>query len=179
MLTDGRSITMYNSNQADAWNNTTAPAYNVYVDDAEIKADWGCRYNGYSGFDGTLAPEGWEITTLEDWQLLKNYLAKGQSGKVKSTVGWGTKENPNNGNNLTGLDIEPGGMVLYTSAGVDTYEGYRATYWTSDELVDPTFHTPALGAVYIYNSISVYNTDGKPFATHGYNWGHYVRCLRR
>ena len=37
----------------------------------------------------------------------------------------------------------------------------------------------AAGAVYIYNSIVVYNTEGNPSATHGYNWGHYVRCIRR
>jgi uncharacterized protein (TIGR02145 family) len=179
MLTDGRSIAMFKATQGDAWNNTTAPAYHVYGDGevTEIKETWGCMYNGYSVFDGNLAPEGWDITTLEDWQLLKNYLAAGQSGKVKSLYGW--LDTPGNGNNLTGLDIQPGGLFVYTESTNDEYQSARATYWTSDELEDALFHTPALGAVYIYNSIAVYNTEGKPFATHGYNWGHYVRCLRR
>jgi uncharacterized protein (TIGR02145 family) len=179
MLTDGRSIAMFKATQGTAWNNTTAPAYHIYGDGelADIKTEWGCMYNGYSVFDGNLAPEGWDITTLEDWQLLKDYLAKGQSGKVKSKYEW--MDTPGNGNNLTGLDIMPGGLFVCTESTDDEYQFARATYWTSDELEDPTFHTPALGAIYIYNSIAVYNTEGKPFATHGYNWGHYVRCLRR
>lgn len=179
MLTDGRSITMYKATQGSAWNNTTAPAYHIYGDGelAEIKDEWGCMYNGYSVFDGNLAPEGWDITTLADWQLLKDYLAAGQSGKVKSKYEW--SETPGNGNNLTGLDIYPGGLFVYTETTDDEYQFARATFWTSDELEDATFHTPALGAIYIYNAITIYNTEGEPFATHGYNWGHYVRCLRR
>lgn len=181
MLTDGRSIQMFKSTQGDAWNNTTAPAYHVFLDGqdegAEIKKTWGCMYNGYSVFDGNLAPEDWEIPMLEDWQLLKTYLAKSQSGKVKSTTEW--NDTPGNGNNLTGLDIKPGGLFLNASDYTDLYQWSRATYWTSDELTDATFGTKALGAIYIYTSIAVYNTEGNPFATHGYNWGHYVRCIRR
>jgi uncharacterized protein (TIGR02145 family) len=179
VLTNGQAIAMYQATQGTAWNNTTAPAYHIYGDNeiAEIKGEWGCMYNGYSILNSNLAPKGWDITTLEDWQLLKSYLAKSQSSKVKSKTEW--MDTPGNGNNLTGLDIYPGGLFLCTESTNDEYQFARATYWTSDQLEDATFHTPALGAIYIYNSIAIYNTEGKPFATHGYNWGHNVRCLRK
>ena len=180
MLSDGTPITMFKATQGSAWNNTTAPAYHVFGDGEiqDVKETWGCMYNGYSVFDN-LAPENWEVTTLADWQLLKDYLAKGQSVKVKSKFEW--NDTPGNGNNLTGLNMSPGGLFMYNSQADtdDMYQFSRATYWTTDELEDPLFHTPALGAVYIYNSIVVYNTEGNPSATHGYNWGHYVRCIRR
>jgi len=179
MLTDGRSIAMFKATQGTAWNNTIAPAYHIYGDGEinDIKEEWGCMYNGYSILNGNLAPKGWEVTTLEDWQLLKEYLAKSQSSKVKSKTEW--METPGNGNNMSGLNVYPGGLFLCTESTDDEYQFARATYWTSNQLEDATFHTPGLGAVYIYNSIAIYNTDGNPVATHGYNWGHYVRCLRR
>ena len=177
MLTDGRSIAMFKATQGTAWNNTTAPAYHIFGDGEipEITSSWGCMYNGYGITDGNLAPEGWDITTLEDWQLLKSYLAAGQSGKVKSTTDWGTTDNPTNGNNLTGLDIQPGGLFLATSQTTDEYQWSRATYWTS------TGEGQNLAAIYIQNSIVIESTlePGEPAFVHGGNWGHYVRCLRR
>jgi uncharacterized protein (TIGR02145 family) len=177
MLSDGTPITMFKATQGSAWNNTTAPAYHVFGDGEiqDVKETWGCMYNGYGITDGNLAPEGWDITTLEDWQLLKSYLAAGQSAKVKSTTDWGTTDNPTNGNNLTGLDIQPGGLFLATSQTTDEYQWSRATYWTS------TGEGQNLAAIYIQNSIVIESTSepGEPAFVHGGNWGHYVRCLRR
>ena len=174
-LTDGIEITYYSSTQGTNWNNTTAPANHIAFDDEEYTLpDWGRMYNGYAVLSGKLAPEGWKITMRSDWQALKDYLAKGQSGKVKSEAEW--YDTPGNGNNLSGLNVYPGGMLLHASDG-DIYQGSRATYWTADQLTDATFGTPGLGSVTIYNSIML-ESGGAPLC-HSYQYGHYIRCIRK
>lgn len=175
MLTDGRSITMYKATQGDGWNSTTAPAYHIFGDGeiTDIKPTWGCMYNGYSITDGTLVPDGWDVTTIDDWRLLKSYLVSGQSGKVKSTTEW--NESAGNGNNLTGLNIEPGGFFRATSQTTDEQQWSYATYWTS------TGVGQSLAAVYVYKSIVIDSTlyPGELAFIHDGAYGHYVRCLRR
>lgn len=167
LFRDGTSITKYTSNQAAAWDANTTGAYKVYADDMQYCwIDYGALYNGYAVLsDRGLAPEGWEVTTVAQWNALKSYLATGQSTKVKSAEYW-TKV----GTNITGLNIMPGGY--YNKAMSDSAEGNDVYYWNTDKLKDDIFGTDALGTTRIQNSIV---TTGK----HGYGFGHYVRCIRK
>ena len=174
-LNDGIEITYYSSTQGTNWNNTTAPANHIAFDDEEFTLpDWGRMYNGYAVLSGKLAPEGWKITMHSDWQALKTYLGSTPAAKVKSEAEW--NDTPGNGNNLSGLNVYPGGMLLHASDG-DIYQGSRATYWTGDQLTDATFGSPGLGAVTIYNSIML-ESGGAPIC-HRYEYGHYIRCIRK
>ena len=175
-LNDGIEITYFSSTQGTNWNNTTAPATHIAFDDVEYTLpDWGRMYNGYAVLSGKLAPEGWTITMRSDWQALKNYLGSTPSAKVRSKSEW-TGDTPGNGTNLSGLNVVPGGMLLHASDG-DIYQGSRATYWTADQLTDATFGSAGLGAVYIYTSITM-DGSGSPMV-HGYQYGHYIRCIRK
>ena len=165
---DGSSIKMYKSTEAAAWDNNTTGAYHVYGDDMQYNwLDWGALYNGYAVLsDKGLAPEGWAVTTVADWNSLKAYLATGQSTKVKSTDTSWTKV----GTNITGLNIMPGGY--FSKATGDNADGNDVYFWNSDKSTDPIFKTETLATTRVVNSII---TTG----THGYNFGHYVRCIRK
>lgn len=164
-MRDGTAITLYSSAQADNWAKATTPAYHIYTDDTEYCwPDYGAMYNGYAVIsDAGLAPEGWEVSTVAQWQAMKDYLRTGQSGKIKTEVYWSTK-----GNNKTGLSISPGGY--FSRATGDNMEGSGVYYWTPDKT--KSFSSDALFAAYIVNGITL-------TSTHTYDFGHYVRCVRK
>lgn len=176
-LTNGADIAYYKSTQGDSWKNTTSPACHIAADDEEYTLPtWGRMYNGYAVTSGKLAPEGWAITKRADWSALKTYLGSTPSAKVRSAYEW--NETPGNGNNLSGLNVPPGGIFMPAADGdTDRYMWSRATYWTDDQLSDPTFGTPGLGVVNIYTSFSMDGSDGP--MVHGYQYGHYIRCIRK
>lgn len=164
---DGTAITMYTSNQATKWNANTTGAYHVYTDDMDYCwGDFGAMYNGYAiNSEKGLAPQGWEITTKAQWNAMKTYLRSSQSTKVKSESGW-----KKSGSNKSGLNIQPGGYYASTALG-DSDSGEPVYYWTSDKTTD-WLGTANLGVVIIQNTI---NTN----SSHGYTFGHYVRCIRK
>ena len=115
--------------------------------------------------DKGLAPEGWAVTTVADWNSLKSYLASNQSVKVKAEKYW-TKV----GTNITGLDIMPGGYFSKPTSDKD--DGSLVYFWNTDKSYDVLSRTDALGTTAIQNSIV---TTG----THDFTFGHYVRCIRK
>ena len=167
LFRDGSSITQYSSKETTAWSANTTGAYHVYSDDMTYNwLEWGALYNGYAVLsDKGLAPEGWAVTTVADWNSLKSYLASNQSVKVKAEKYW-TKV----GTNITGLDIMPGGYFSKPTA--DNGEGSLVYFWNTDKSYDALSRSDALGTTVISKSI---NTTG----THDFTFGHYVRCIRK
>ncbi len=164
-MRDGSAITLYSSAQADAWSEATTPAYHIYTDDTEYCwPDYGAMYNGYAVVsEAGLAPEGWEVSSVAQWQAMKDYLRSGQSTKIKTLEYW-TKP----GTNLTGLCISPAGYFSHATG--DDMEGTSVYYWTADKTA--TYGLNALYAAYIVNGITL-------TSTHIYDFGHYVRCIRK
>ena len=176
-LIDGTIITYIKSSQGQTWNSATGPANHIAADDEEYTLPtWGRMYNGYAVLSGKLAPQGWTITMRDDWATLKTYLGSTPSAKVRSAYDWNAT--PGNGTNLSGLNVPPGGLFLYASDGdSDRYLWSRAVYWTGDQLTDATFGSPGLGVVTVYNSLTMDGSDGP--TVHGYQYGHYIRCIRK
>ncbi len=164
-MRDGTAIKLYKSTQADAWAAATTPSYHIYTDDEEYCwPDYGALYNGYAVVsEAGLAPEGWEVSSVAQWQAMKDYLRTGQSTKIKTDVYWAKA-----GNNKTGLSISPGGY--FTRATGDNMEGTQVYYWTTDKTT--SFSSDALFAAFIVNGITL-------TSTHTYDFGHYVRCIRK
>lgn len=164
-LRNGTAIKLYTSTQADAWTDETNAAYHIYTDDTEYCwPDYGAMYNGYAVVsEGGLAPEGWEVSTIDQWQKLKDYLKTSQSGKIKTTDTWAKV-----GSNLTGLSIAPGGY--FSRATGDDGESSKVYYWTNDQTT--SYGSAALKTAYIVNGIAL-------TGIHAYYFGHYVRCVRK
>ncbi|MCK5684635.1 hypothetical protein KAJ27_10955 [bacterium] len=113
---DGTTIPNVPDN--DQWTNLSTDALIAYNNDSSNESDtYGYLYNGYAmngdingdGIkDKEIAPEGWHVPTIEEWEELVNYLGgENVAGKMlKSKNGW---INDGNGNDSLDFCAVPGG----------------------------------------------------------------------
>lgn len=126
-----------------SWGSLTSGATCSYNNDEANVAIYGRLYNWYAATDvNNIAPSGWHLPSMADWDQLRNYLGGPDiaGGKVKETgyAHWGT---PNSGaDNSSGFTALPGGsrFVNYTSGTCSgatpvTFMdlGNYANWWTS------------------------------------------------
>jgi uncharacterized protein (TIGR02145 family) len=121
------------------WNNNTSGAFCWYPGmDNTNKVVYGALYNQYAVKTGKLAPEGWHVSSLQDWIALTEHLG-GESeagGKLKESgyLHWCT---PNTGaTNLSGFTAVPGGYT--TKSNFNNMPGfngmsYAGNWWTPSE----------------------------------------------
>lgn len=107
---DGSSIP--NITDANDWVNLSIGAYSEYDNNPTNVATYGRLYNLYSVIDPrNVCPDGWHVPSLNEWDVLINYLG-GESiagGKMKST-GTTLWNSPNTGaTNESGFTGFPGG----------------------------------------------------------------------
>lgn len=70
-----------------------------------------CFYTGEAVKTGILAPTGWKVPSVADWELLQTYVG-GDAGKVKANCPWSStqpEETVVETTNKTGLNIVPTG----------------------------------------------------------------------
>jgi len=116
----------------DKWNNLTTGTWCYYENKTENGTTYGKLYNWYAVTDTRgLAPEGWHVSTDDDWTILTDYLGGKDiaGGKLKTTELW---ESPNKGaTNEIGFSVLPAGFRLY---GNFVYIGMYACFWSSLEV---------------------------------------------
>lgn len=119
----------------------TTSAYCWYNNDISNKQVYGALYNWYAASDPrNLAPEGWHVSSEEDWQTLAQYLgggispfyyADGNRLKETSTAHWRQVDFNRLASNNTGFTALPGGKVASPPFGfMDLGYGW-AYFWTS------------------------------------------------
>lgn len=171
---DGTSIPKYKSTQSAEWNANTTGAYHVYADDDEYIPIYGLLYNGHCIANAEmLAPEGWEVPSMDQWTVLRTYGGPvANNFKSDTDYSWNLGKE---GNNVTGFNVWAAG--LYSSATGDADDGADAWYWTTTPYEDPLSSTPTLQMIR-FNQTSKnmvrYTTSG-----HTYTFGHSVRCIRK
>jgi len=114
------------------------PVWCYHDNDPANGAKYGKLYNWYALKDPRgLAPEGWHVSSAEEWVQLIEFLG-GQSVagiKMKSTGGWPDNENGTNESGFYGL---PGG-VRYDNGSHSYTKGYPSNigntgyWWTSTQ----------------------------------------------
>jgi len=131
---DGTTIPLVTNNTT--WRNLTTPGYCWYNhDEASYKNIYGALYNWYAINTGKLAPVGWHVPSVDDWQVLIDFLG-GENvagGKLKET---GTAHwlSPNTGaTNEKGFTALPGGhrYDLYGDLNFRNI-GYQGYWWSSN-----------------------------------------------
>ena len=150
------------------------PAWCYCNNDSLLSEKYGIIYNFHAVRDSRgLAPNGWHISTSNEWQLLINkHGGEWNAGfDLKSTTGW-----PNNGNgsNSTKFNAFPGGVRTDIGTFMSIEEnGY---WWTSsktdyyyDNYLIPGNYSVLLPS--INNLVNIHDIG---------NWGHgmYVRCVK-
>jgi uncharacterized protein (TIGR02145 family) len=130
-LNDGKALPFITDDAS--WDNLSYGAYCFYKNDASFKDDYGALYNWYAVNTKKLAPKGWHIATLEDWNALISFAGGNTTagGKLKET---GTEhwKSPNVGaTNSIGFRALPGGFRYVKGACVNM--GHSGVWWTSTE----------------------------------------------
>ena len=136
------------------WGNLTTGAWCYYDNDSSkgVLYNWYAVNGIHDNDDNTpikeFAPEGWRVTTENDWTALENYLiANGYNydnsntefkaaKSIASQAGWnssggdGAPGNNQSQNNSAGLTLVPTG----SRSPKFQHSGKRAEYWTTDDV---------------------------------------------
>lgn len=154
----------------EAWDkagDNKQPAWCYYNNEPANATKHGKIYNGFAVYDPRgLAPKGWHIPSINEWEILINYLGGENSagGKMKSTSGW---KDYGNGTNTCGFKGLPGGSR--ESWGSFKHIGYWGNWWTSTEA------SPG-GNVYIIHLF--YENENATFLSKWKKDGNYIRCIK-
>ena len=125
---DGKIIPTESDNEA--WIALTTPGYCWYNNQLSYKSTYGALYNWYAVNTGKLAPEGWHIPAVTEWNTLINYLGGEDeaSAKLRETgiIHW--KNLLQESTNEVGFTALPGG---YRYALGDTEMGETCYFWST------------------------------------------------
>ena len=163
----------------NVWGQLSTGAYCNY-DNLESNAEiYGRLYNWYAVNTGKLAPKGWHVPTIDDWNILKEFVAAnpGSSGNeakaLASKTNWATSTNVGaigkdlTINNSSGFTALPGGYRHYY--GLFQNNGSIGVWWSST-YIDYAPYLLSLGSnTSDFTSSSIVNEEV---------WGHSVRCVR-
>lgn len=142
------------------------PAWCYYDNDSANCLKYGRLYNWFAVNDPRgLAPDGWHVPSLKEWDSLQNALGTDAGKKMKSTTSWRRNGNGSNESGFTGL---PGGLRYYN--GTFTFQGFAGAWWSSDEPTEVK-GTWGRGLVF-YDSKILTGYDGRKDAALS------VRCVK-
>ena len=117
---------------SDEWDELTSGAWCNYKNDPANGEIYGKLYNWYALTDTRgLAPEGWRVATLEDWEELIGFLGgdKMAGGLLKSVHEW---KLPNEAaSNAYGFSALPGGLCDDDCSFMD--QGSIGYWWTATD----------------------------------------------
>ncbi len=162
----------------DQWSNLTTGAWCYYNNDPSTADVYGKLYNWHAINDPRgLAPEGWHLPSMPEFQSLRNCLsgASVAGGKMKE-VGTSHWISPNAGaNNSSGFTALPGGFRKldgeFYSLGVKGY------WYTSTSFLDNT-GTLIIGTISLSSSTpALTETISGSNVASFYNNGLSVRCI--
>lgn len=108
------------------------PAWCYYDNDSSNNNKFGKLYNFYVIKDPRgIAPDGWHIATIEEWNELYNSLGDNAAQKLKSKTVWSDNrsDNPCKGTNESGFNAMPGGRRYI--GGLFEWGNERGYWWSS------------------------------------------------
>lgn len=166
------------------WFNQTSGAYCLYNNDSGVAATYGKLYNWYAATDAhNIAPAGYHVPTLAEWDVLRNYLGglnvAGGKAKESGLTHWIT---PNTGaTNSSGFNSIPGGArfvnLAYPSQGSPAFFSglnYYSDWWTTTtsgsnaQFVETNYNTTEM-----YRSVFIGSTGYYDKRT-----GYAIRCIK-
>lgn len=162
-----------NETDLDKWGNfqIKTSAYCWYNNDVSNKNIYGAMYNWYAASDNrNIAPAGWHVSNVDDWQTLRSYLGGTQinSGyrlRESTTAHWISENFSPLATNETGFTALPGGKVTPSPFGFMDIGVGNAYFWTNTGTLDGS------SCVYLASDISIDNLQPN---CRGFN----IRCVK-
>lgn len=148
--------------------NNGIPAWCYSNNDSTLSETYGIMYNYHAIKDSRgLAPEGWHISSSDDWQkLINNYGGEWNAGySLKGTTGW---PNDGNGSDSTKFNALPGGLRI--SIGSFLKVGEYGYWWTSTPIGGYAGNYTVL-LPSINNLVNILDNSD-------WGYGMYVRCVK-
>ncbi len=196
-MAENLNVTHYRNGDAipnvtdnEEWANLKSGAYCDYNNDQSQSTTYGHLYNCYAIADNRgLAPEGWHVSTHEDWKTLQVFLGMSQDetdkkgpslwlgtdegGKMKEadTTHWSY---PNNGaTNSSGFTALPAGYRYHDLAGqVGEFSGLGgiAYFWA----YDPDDNNHIFSRCLRSSHSQILQCESRPMIS----MGHSIRCVK-
>jgi uncharacterized protein (TIGR02145 family) len=176
---DGSAIPNITSNTL--WTNLTSGAYCDYKDTNSNSIIYGRLYNWYATSDRRICPEGWNVPTHSDWNVMEKYLDNSVDTSVTSStwvgndignklkeVGTNHWNYPNLGATNSSGFTALGASFRYPN-GTFGILGNDADFWTST-----TFSTTDAWFRHLYTGDHRIGNVILPK-----NYGFSIRCIRR
>lgn len=171
MTTNGTNFSatfIMSDNYDKGWINVNYGCYCWYNNDINYKTPYGALYNWYAVNDSHgLAPEGWRVATLSDFEELYNYLGVSAGAFLKKT-GYENWNYPN----LGALNTTKFSAIGNGERNIDgNFLGIRdySTLWTQTE---KNYSESYYSMLYTINTDFYYN------AYNNKKCGFGVRCLK-
>jgi len=117
------------------WSNLTTPGYTWYNNNKSLYGNiYGALYNWHVVKTGALCPSGWQIPTVEEWDIMGDFLGgiylAGSKLKESGNTHWISSNA--DATNESGFTALPGGWRQ--PSGVYSELGSSAHLWTSTEI---------------------------------------------
>ncbi|RPA70423.1 hypothetical protein EF405_03935 [Cyclobacteriaceae bacterium YHN15] len=125
---DDREIIQFTENQS--WvkaNKEGVPGYSYYENDPKMEEEFGKIYNIHTLTCCRVCPDGWHVSTVDDWEKLEMFLGNYAGDKLKSSIGWGSVDSDLL--NESGFSAKPAGFRL--ANGFFYGKGQEVSWWTS------------------------------------------------
>ena len=151
------------------WDTLTSPGFCWYKNDANAyKNTYGALYNWYAVYSGKLAPKGWHIPSIIEWDRMISCIgrdsAAGDKLKETGTIHW---QSPNYGaTNEFGFNALPAGI----RGTLGSFSGLRTTtyWWSSSGYVLSNAWYVSLYYLHSYPQLNICNLQP----------GFSVRCVK-
>ena len=136
------------------WDSLTTGAWCWNLNDSANGLIYGKLYNWYAVNDPRgLAPQGWHVSTENDWLTLIDCLGAPTAGQQTKEAGNAHWSSPNTNTNSSGFTALPSGYRTSYNQGIDGFGGLSTYgwFWTST----PNGLTEAITFIMIYNSDAI------------------------
>ncbi len=164
----------------DDWENLKyySKSYCYYNNDSSMQQIYGNLYTWQAvvndcdttenGYIKGIAPDGWHIPSLEEWNILKSYLGDSAGVKIKDTNDILWERHKRYATNESVFSALPGGFK--GTSGNSNREGFAAYWWTSTK--DESNEINAYYTVVSHQSIYLGIGSGS------IQFGNSVRCIK-
>lgn len=164
---DGTPIKNYTDLQK--WSNASSGAYCWYDNDLNHK-NLGALYNWHAISSGKLAPEGWRIPSLKDWEELTAFIGgKDLAGGALKEKGYQYWFFPNT------AATDDHGFSALAAGGIGIAAGFQHLYKSAFFWTSSTHEWNPENVHYVHMS---YNHGGALFSNGSKQSGFSVRCIK-